>query len=705
MITKKNMLFLLLLILATPSEALEQDAFTLQKLTQLPALTDSNGRWLTLTEQPQNTGSFYLANTQGLIYQLGFGESAAPSLLFDLKQIATPVDILKLTAFTLHPNFSKRGSVDFGKFFTAHVEKFAKNTKTQRIMDTKVDMPLTFDAVITQWQLNPNNTIDLSSQHEILRTAIADVDEGFQQVSFNPHSKSWHDDFAQLYIALSQSQSLKDLPIYSGAIFRIIPPSKARKKKFYTIPKTNPYYANSEIEDALYVFGAGKIKQFTWPNKHSPNLLISHQYPFSYSITNWLSLSEGGEDWRKTAPQTPIYKGTEFISSQGLLSYTGQNVPKLRKKLLLLKHNNQQWHLSSMALDSLIDNNDSSESDSIPPPLAKWSLKLKAPSTDQLAIYPDNFGEIIIFNKATGVIYQVFQKEAAAEPSNLLTNSLHWFGVLISGLVILIVFWLVFKRIKRAVSLTNIARKDFAHMTLTDDNNINLFRRHSKKPSEIIPIADVVKYEVCLGTKVIASISQQPDQGFNLKHEIAMRELFRVEQIGKMVGGKVRRINVVVSHKNNSKFSVCLYFRQGCERITKKGYFNVVDDVINWCWLIAGLITPEQTGTRPTEVFNKTEASHTEECELDNSPLHAQAAVIRPATHPAPKKIKSTPQPNSTHEQSERNNKETPEPSNKETDLVYALEKLVTLQQQGFLTALEFKQAKAKLLDGFTPKL
>ena len=79
--------------------------------------------------------------------------------------------------------------------------------------------------------------------------------------------------------------------------------------------------------------------------------------------------------------------------------------------------------------------------------------------------------------------------------------------------------------------------------------------------------------------------------------------------------------------------------------------------------------------------------------------------VIRPATHPAPKKIKSTPQPNSTHEQSERNNKETPEPSNKETDLVYALEKLVTLQQQGFLTALEFKQAKAKLLDGFTPKL
>ena len=32
-------------------------------------------------------------------------------------------------------------------------------------------------------------------------------------------------------------------------------------------------------------------------------------------------------------------------------------------------------------------------------------------------------------------------------------------------------------------------------------------------------------------------------------------------------------------------------------------------------------------------------------------------------------------------------------------EALYALEKLVKLQQQGFLTPLEFKQAKAKLLD------
>jgi glutamate mutase epsilon subunit len=56
-------------------------------------------------------------------------------------------------------------------------------------------------------------------------------------------------------------------------------------------------------------------------------------------------------------------------------------------------------------------------------------------------------------------------------------------------------------------------------------------------------------------------------------------------------------------------------------------------------------------------------------------------------------------------EQSNSTNKKIAQPHTQETDVVNALEKLVTLQQQGFLTALEFKQAKAKLLDGFTSKI
>lgn len=702
MVTQKSMLVILLLLLAQFTHAAEQQPYILQKLTQLPMQPDTSNQWLDLTEQPNNNGSFYLANAQGQIYQLGFGELAKTSLLLDLKALALPVEIRKLTAFTLHPNFAKRGSSGFGKFYTTHVEAFSNDSNTKRITDTHLDTLLPYDAVLTQWQLDLTNSLDPASRLEILRIAVPEINNGFKQLSFNPHSKSWHDDFAQLYLSLAQSPSLKDYPIYSGAILRIQPPSKALKKKFYSIPKTNPYFANNDIEDALYVFGAGEIKQFNWPNKHSSKLLISHQYPFSYSITNWLSLSEGGEDWRKNPPKNPLYKSTEAIATQGLLAYSGQNVPMLRQKLLLLSQTSQQWQLSSIALEHAIISNDEAESSIIPPQITEWSFNLPSTNTEQLALYPDNFGEILVFNKATGIIYQVFQQEVFNQPPSLLASQLPLIIKLLIGLVLVIFLGILIRLIKQKISAKNIARKDFAKITLADDKrHIQLFHRHFKVPSIIIPITEINLYQVCLGQEVLATISRQPDEGFNSTQETNLRELFRIEQIAKMVDGKVRRISVIITDKNNTKFNICLYFRQGGERITKKNYFVVVDDAIQWCWLIAEQINPSGTGTRATtNSADKIVENLTEHNSLDNSPLHAQAAVIRPATHPAPSKAKLNINQQQSVKPRQNIEKHSIQANNTDIDIVSALEKLVTLQQQGFLTALEFKKAKAKLLDG-----
>jgi hypothetical protein len=208
-----------------------------------------------------------------------------------------------------------------------------------------------------------------------------------------------------------------------------------------------------------------------------------------------------------------------------------------------------------------------------------------------------------------------------------------------------------------------------------------------------------------LGQEVLATISNQPREGFNSTKETSLRELFRIEQIAKMVDGKVRRISIIITDNNNSKFKICLYFRQGGERITKKNYFVVVDDAIQWCWLIAEQINPSETGIRPiNNSASKVASNLTESNSLDNSPLHAQAAVIRPATHPNSQKVQHHIDKAQPVKQSHIKDKQTPYPNNTETDLVYALEKLVTLQQQGFLTALEFKKAKAKLLDGLPVK-
>jgi len=702
MVIQKSVVFFFLLLLVQVSQAAEKQAYTLQKLIQINLLLNKQGQWLDLIEQPKNKGSFFLANSQGKIYQLGVGELVKTSLLFDLKRLALPVDILKLSAFTLHPDFSRRGSSGFGKFYTAHVENFSQDTKTRRIMDSNVDIPLSFDAVLTQWQLDLTNNLVPSSRLEIVRIAIPELNDGFQQVSFNPHSKSWHNDFAQLYLSLAQSQSLKEYPIYSGAILRIQPPSKALKKKFYSIPKTNPYFANNEIEDALYVFGAGKIKQFNWPNKHSSKLLISHQYPFNYSITNWLSLSEGGEDWRKTAPKVPLYKSTESIATHSLLSYNGKNVLTLRKKLLFLISKNQQWQLSSLDLEHLTTSPEEFETTTIPPPNTEWSLMLQTLNTDQLGIYPDNFGEILVFNKATGIIYQVFQPEVFQEPSDQSTFQLPLLIKLIVALFIFILMCFTIKIIKQKISIKKIARNHFTKITLADNkSNIELFRRDLKVPSVIIPLTGINQCQVCLGQKVLTTISYQPNKNFNSTKETDLRELFRIEQIAKMVECKVRRISLVITDKDNSKFTVCLYLRQGSERITKKNYFDVVDDVIWWCWLVNEQITPSQTGIRATaDSIREVNLNLREKHSFDHASLQTQAAVIRPATQHDLKELKYPPVQIENIEKNQDTNTNTAYPKSREIDLVYALEKLVKLQQQGFLTALEFKQAKAKLLDG-----
>ena len=208
-----------------------------------------------------------------------------------------------------------------------------------------------------------------------------------------------------------------------------------------------------------------------------------------------------------------------------------------------------------------------------------------------------------------------------------------------------------------------------------------------------------------LGDLVVTTINTTLGHGFSEQQEQSLREICRVEKIEKMIDRKVRRINLVLNTQSKSKFIVCLYFRKGSDRITKKSYLEVVDDIVDWCWFIAKEINSSQTGDRA--VILKDPIVLTEINYLDDTPLHTQAASIRPTIHlPI---VDDVIEPNKEEEVllSGQNNKVTSASINKTTtitsvkvepDLVSALEKLVELQQQGFLTADEFELAKAQLL-------
>jgi len=710
MLTVKNTLFfilsLCLLVTSSVSSASKESQYILQKIAQAPQQAIGKSQWLLLREQPGNSQYYYLANKAGKIYQLEQDRPDNTTLLVDLQQVFTENPLLQLTAFTLHPSFSIRDQVGFGTFYTAHIEKPTNNNQTKRLEDLTVTIPLDFDAVLTEWQLNPNKEIDLSSQREVLRVATPSAQSGIRQLSFNPYSKSWHENFAQLYISLSQSPKLKKHPLYSGAILRIHPQQKA--KQSYTVPHENPYYANREIEQTLYLFGAGQIEQFIWPNKYSTKLLISHQYGFNTSLKHWLSFSVGGEDWRQHEPKEYLYQHTSAANS--LLVYRGQNAPNLRNKLLMLMQKNQQWQLNSLSSEISFDTTDVSQQQALSSPVIEWPLSQPVLQAKHLTLYRDNRGELLFFNEDSGAIYQLFQQDVTLGSQASENSSLIDINSLIIMLLFLLGFYIVYRILIYQNSAKSIVRREFSNLTLTKDKlSINLFRRHQHEAEKVIALADVKQCQIMLGDLVITTINTTLGHGFNEQQEQSLREICRVEKIEKMIDRKVRRINLVLNTKDKAKHIVCLYFRKGSDRITKKSYFEVVDDIIDWCWFIAQEININQTGERPLKPkVTAGDIVLTGKNYLDDTPLHAQAASIRPATHLS--KISDVIEPNKEEEiplTGKTNNKGTSlTPDNTatitsvkvETELVNALEKLVELQQQGFLTADEFELAKAKLL-------
>jgi len=692
----------------------EKNHFLLQKVAQAPKVTMTDSHWLQLFEQPGNSQHYYLANKQGQIYQLEQDNPKSTALLLDLSLLLPKKSVLYLNAFTLHPNFSKLDQAGYATFYTAHVEKSPGDSKNKRLNDSSVSMTLSFDAVITEWQLTADKQINFSKKREVLRVAIPSPENGIKQLSFNPYSKSWHEDFSQLYISLSQSPKLRQHPLYSGVILRIHPQKSATDS--YSVSRNNPYYANEKIDKTIYLLGAGNIQQFIWPQQHSNRLLISHQYGTSETGRHLLSYSDAGDDWRNHAPKEFIYKNKKRLPANSLLVYRGQNAPALRNKLLLLTQNKQHWQLNSLPDELITDEIIPEQSNLTQHPSVvssakiEWQLKQPALLARQLSLYRDNRGELLFFNKDSGAIYQLFQQDiqGSKDSEQSILGGITFFFVILLGLLAGYIFHQMNMRKNSAKSLV---RREFSTLTLSEDTlALSLFRRHHHEAEKVIPFADIHQCQLLLGDLAIATINTTLGHGFNNLQEQELREIFHTEQIDKMIDGKVRRISLVINTAEKSNHTICLYLRKGSDRITKKAYFEVVDDVINWCWLIAKNISSEHTEPRSLKKPKLTavEIAHTEHKSHDDTPLHTQAAIIRPATHSAQAvaaikpvltdKLSSRQRNIDSSEPYKYHDTAAIETAKIETDLVNAIEKLVKLQQQGFLSADEFAQAKAKLL-------
>ena len=676
--------------------------YQLTEIAKLNHVHNEAPPWLQLVTHPNNDQQYFVINKVGQMYFVD--DLGKQHLLLNLNT-GTPKDpsLLKLTAIELHPNFALRGQQGYGTFYTAHLEILDKKNSTKRLQESSDELILKFDAVITEWQFHAANyqKLDASTQREVLRIAVPDNTMTIKQMSFSPYAKSWNDSFGLLYIALNGEEKWQQ-PLYSGVLLRI-DPAKFGLRSF-TVPSNNPYLKENNIKDEIYLLGGQNIKQFIWPDKNSDDILLSHHYQGKAV----LSFAGGKADWRDRAPNNIIYQGDDSIEDLSL--YRGGHLPSLRNKLLLLKQKNQRWFIESLAIKPSVNHSVSAENQ----PQPEWALaKQQVDGHSEVTLSHNRDGEVLILDKTTGVIFQMRQEKSTmsvpaeqkvtiGENQAETTNSMF---IIVIVILAIGMFFYFFKRNK--VSAKTIVRKQFAHIELSESQQqIGLYHRHKKHIDTLIDITDIVICEVKLNDNVIRVINQEVGHGFDNEKEQDLRNIFKQEKVEKMIDGKIRQISLSFTDIHNKRYTVCLYMRKGNNRVTKKTYSVVIDDVVDWCWLIASKINADETKKRKTKpVISSESAIDSVKKKYNQNTLNNHNAEVSAATQ-APLAV----QPNAavavTQEQAKPietdNNIEDTKPANQsdaiDTGLVNALEKLVDLKQQGFLTQEEFTKAKENLL-------
>lgn len=693
--------------------ASNENIYQLTKVAQLEHQLIPQPNWQELIANPNNKQQYFVIRESGQIYLID-GDRINPKAILDMSVLRQKdSSTFKLTAMELHPNFALRDQVGYGTFYTAHIENINKNNKVIRLQGKIDKLELNFDAVITEWKFNAVNhqMADVSSKREVLRIGVPDNSMIIKQISFNPYIKSWNDDFGLLYVALSGDKTKLE-PLYSGAILRINPEKFGLRN--FRVPDNNPYMKNSQIHDAIYLLGGQHVQQFIWPGKNSEQILVSHKYDNKYL----LSLTDDRNDWRDSAVKHVLYQSDAAVHD--LLIYQGRELPLLRSKLLLLRQKNQHWVVDSLVFDL-------SESqkirDEIKPQL-EWSITSKElPTNSQIILSSSHYNEVFLLEKTISVLFRLTQQAwvnenvvVGSSESTTIEKSAFDYNLLMLLLLILVILGAIYYWFKRKDhSVKGIVRKQFASLELSEScQQIGLYHRHQRNAETIIDIVSIVSSEIKLNEQSLNVVNIELDHGFDNDKEESLRAIFANEKIDKMVDGKVRQISLLLADNRNNSYTVCLYMRKGSNRITKKPYARVINELIDWCWLVSEKINAENTEKRKVKSIELSkEKTDIKSNNKNKVSLHKQTAEIKSTSHQTDSASQSlvigelspTLKVVTENEHSEQSDEENSEAHSQvhqskviNTELVNALEKLVNLKQQGFLTMDEFSKAKEKLL-------
>jgi hypothetical protein len=672
-IVKPSRVIMLIIACLLNSLSAVAEEYQLDILAQLPTLSGANNiAIIPLPIESNNKFQYLLADETGELSLLNGSELLSLARL-PLSNQATNQQI-KLTALVLHPSFALADQYGYQTFFTAHIEPTKTNNNVARLTQLTNATPLPFDTVITQWKYNSSvpKKIDIKQRREVLRIAVPTATHQIQQIAFNPFNKVWHDDYGLLHIALSENkvvdESANKAPLYSGVVLRIDP------KKFglrnYRIPSDNPFMNVSNINKEAFILGAKNITSFSWSKQHHDALLVQHIYDGAHNV----AVAKKGTDWRATYQKNLAFplKSNKPLKVK-IIQYQGQKLKTLVGSTLFLSNNAKSWQLAK--LNTAI--------------FGSFNSETLSPSND-VSLFFDQAGEPLLLDSTKKQLLSINTHQLITKNNNNIESktdqneqpSRIYDKLLLAFFTLILAVTFYRLRPKRKTAEAKL-RSQFARFELDEtQTTLSLYKRHQTEIYTQLTIADIVKSEVFLNDKNIKIINKY--NGYSEQRENQIRlSLLQVHR-HKLIEDEIRQVNLSLTDKNDKKHVVCLYLRKGNQRLTKEKYLDTLEKIIDWNWFIASQLNPEATEIRKAKVPVAKKV-------VQNIPSKPKKNSV---TKEEPERVKQNSLKKTTAELHDI--------AVNDSELIDALDKLVNLKQQGFLTDEEFSLAKAKILLNMT---
>lgn len=682
--SKVTLIYLVLLVLSTNIHASQHalNKLKLSVIADLSAVKLNSDEWLTVSPIVSTSSEYLLATKQGKIYTLKDSTIAAEPLL-DLTKRIEDSNLIALTAMAVDPSFHYRDRNGYNTIYTAHIEE-NNSHQDKNAPNSGLDKSLPYDAVIIRWQLSKtlNQPIAVANQHEVIRIAIHQPYEAFKQLSFNPYTEPWHEDFGLLYVLLSKAENEKvaKQAIYSGTILRIRPERFGLQS--YTIPDNNPFIKQADIRNEIITIAGGNVQNFDWIKKGQNTLLMQ----IAGAEENFFIQARLGDDLRQsTSAELENSLPSKHSNHNTAIIYHGRALQNLWGKVLQLNKIKNNWQLQALSLEPIT-------TAQTLPTFSSYNLANIATSK-KLSLYKHSDNELLVLTHDQQLLYTIkadlenasvtTPKTAIADDDTENSSAILIIFVLIIGVAGSIWYIKLMAKKKQHFLHSQWANFDIN----TTNEKLSLYKRHSQTAEQKLELSTIIRSELLLNDQVISIISNNAEHGFSNELEDQVLAVFAKEHRLKMINEKQRKIQLRLIDDNEVSFLICLYYRVGNIRHTKLKYNKVLTKVIDWHWLFASYINPQHSSKRKIRVKSKIAPS------VDKK---YSAQVTKAVQVPSKTINNSGLSPEIENEALASTDHSA---TSQDTKLVMALDKLVAMKKQGFLSDDEFNIAKTKIIN------